>query len=88
MNIYGKYLPLIAKFSTDLSGKKKQPNYKKLLGSDVAIEPGSESDNAISDETAKEVNETVAKDVASRSKKKVEDERNAQQSLETFGSGS
>ncbi len=88
MNIYGKYLPLIAKFSTDLSGKRKPPNYKKLLGSDVAIEPGSESDNAISEETAKEVNDAVAKDVAARSKKKVGQEGNAQQSLEEFGDSS
>lgn len=87
MNIYGKYLPLIAKFSTELSGKKKLPSYRKLLGSDIAIEPGSESDNAISEQTAKEVNEAVAKDVATRSKKKVVDE-NAQQSLEKFGNGS
>jgi DNA topoisomerase-6 subunit B len=30
-NIYGKYLPLIAKFSKELSGAKKLPDYKKLL---------------------------------------------------------
>lgn len=89
MNIYGKYLPLIAKFSTDLSGKKKPPNYRKLLGSDVAIEPGSESDNAISEETAKEVTDTVAKDVASHSKKNnIGTEKNAQQSLEKFSDSS
>jgi DNA topoisomerase VI subunit B len=89
MNIYGKYLPLIAKFSTDLSGRRKPPNYKKLLGSDVAIEPGSESENAISEETAKEVTETVAKDEAAKSqKKKVVSKENAQQSLEEFGDSS
>jgi len=88
MNIYGKYLPLIAKFSTDLSGKRKPPNYKKLLGSDVAIEPGSESNNAISEQTAKEIADTVAKDVAVRSKKKVAVDENAQQSLEEFGDSS
>ena len=38
MNIYGKYLPLIARFSMELSGKKKPPNYKKLLGSEVIQE--------------------------------------------------
>lgn len=32
-NIYAKYLPLIARFSTELSGKKKPPDYKKLLKS-------------------------------------------------------
>ena len=31
MNIYGKYLPLIAKFSTDLAGQKSLPNYKNLM---------------------------------------------------------
>ena len=31
MNIYGKYLPLMAKFSTELAGKKKEPRYKQLL---------------------------------------------------------
>ncbi len=87
MNIYGKYLPLIAKFSTELSGNKKPPSYKKLLGNEVAIEPGSESEQAISDETAKEVADTVAKDQESRSKKKVKVE-NDQQSLEEFGDSS
>jgi DNA topoisomerase-6 subunit B len=32
-NIYAKYLPLIAKFSTDLSGRRKPPDYSKLLKS-------------------------------------------------------
>jgi len=32
MNIYGKYLPLIARFSTDLAGKKHEPNYRALIG--------------------------------------------------------
>jgi DNA topoisomerase VI subunit B len=32
MNIYGKYLPLIAQFSTELAGKKNQPNYHALIG--------------------------------------------------------
>jgi DNA topoisomerase VI subunit B len=32
MNIYGKYLPLIAKFSTELSGAPRPPNYRKLVG--------------------------------------------------------
>lgn len=84
MNIFGKYLPLIAKFSTNLSGKRKPPKYKSLLGSDVAIEPGSDAQQAISEETAKQVAEVVAKDESS---KKVKD-GNAQQSLEEFGSGS
>ena len=32
MNIYGKYLPMIAQFSTELAGKKDLPDYKKLIG--------------------------------------------------------
>jgi DNA topoisomerase VI subunit B len=32
MNIYGKYLPLIAQFSTELAGKQALPDYKKLIG--------------------------------------------------------
>ncbi|MDA4125123.1 MAG: DNA topoisomerase VI subunit B [Thaumarchaeota archaeon] len=32
MNIYGKYLPLIAKFSTELAGEKRMPKYRKLIG--------------------------------------------------------
>jgi DNA topoisomerase VI subunit B len=30
-NLYSKYIPLIAQFCTELSGKKKQPNYEKML---------------------------------------------------------
>jgi DNA topoisomerase-6 subunit B len=32
MNIYGKYLPLIAKFSTELADQKRLPRYHKLVG--------------------------------------------------------
>ena len=30
-NLYQKYLPLIAQFATELSGKNKEPDYKKLI---------------------------------------------------------
>ncbi len=30
-NLYAKYLPLIAEFCTELAGKKKAPNYQKIL---------------------------------------------------------
>jgi DNA topoisomerase-6 subunit B len=30
-NLYSKYIPLIAQFCTELAGKKKEPNYKKIL---------------------------------------------------------
>jgi DNA topoisomerase-6 subunit B len=32
MNIYGKYLPLIARFATELAGKRRPPNYQGLMG--------------------------------------------------------
>src|SRR2546426_28491 len=38
MNIYGKYLPLIARFSADLAGVKKLPDYKKLMGKTKEVE--------------------------------------------------
>jgi DNA topoisomerase-6 subunit B len=31
INIYGKYLPLIAKFSQELAGEKRLPKYKQLI---------------------------------------------------------
>ena len=30
-NLYAKYIPMIAQFCTELAGKKKEPNYKKIL---------------------------------------------------------
>jgi DNA topoisomerase-6 subunit B len=32
MNIYGKYLPLIARFSQELAGQERPPNYQNLIG--------------------------------------------------------
>jgi DNA topoisomerase-6 subunit B len=37
LNIYGRYLPLIAKFSSSLSGTKKLPDYKKLMKTEEVI---------------------------------------------------
>ena len=37
-NLYAKYIPLIAEFCTELSGKKTEPNYKKILD-EYAVEP-------------------------------------------------
>jgi len=36
-NLYSKYVPLIAQFSTELAGKKKEPNYNQLIrmGSEI-----------------------------------------------------
>ena len=37
-NLYAKYIPLIAQFCTELAGKKKEPNYKKILEEEIPIE--------------------------------------------------
>jgi len=37
-NLYLKYLPLVAQFCTELAGKKKEPDYKKMLKEAVSIE--------------------------------------------------
>ena len=36
-NLYSKYLPLVAQFCTELSGKKKEPNYKKMIKDETTI---------------------------------------------------
>jgi len=41
-NLYSKYIPLIAQFSTELSGKKKEPNYKKMIKEPNVIEEKTE----------------------------------------------
>ncbi len=38
-NLYAKYIPMIAEFCTELAGKKKEPNYKKILEEANSIEP-------------------------------------------------
>jgi DNA topoisomerase-6 subunit B len=37
-NLYSKYIPLVARFSTELAGKKKEPNYQKMLKEISVIE--------------------------------------------------
>ncbi|MFB5630567.1 MAG: DNA topoisomerase VI subunit B [Nitrosopumilaceae archaeon] len=37
-NLYSKYIPLIAQFCTELAGKKKEPDYKKMLKEAVTVE--------------------------------------------------
>ena len=36
MGIYSKYLPLIAQFSTELAGQKREPRYHQLLKEEEA----------------------------------------------------
>jgi len=40
MNILGKYLPLIATFSTDLSGATRPPRYRRLIGQSEEVYEG------------------------------------------------
>lgn len=37
-NLYAKYVPLIARFCTELAGKKREPDYKKMLEEGIAAE--------------------------------------------------
>lgn len=37
-NLYAKYVPLIAQFCTELAGKKKEPQYQKILQEESPIE--------------------------------------------------
>ena len=37
-NLYSKYLPLLAQFCTELAGKKKEPDYKKMLKEEITID--------------------------------------------------
>ena len=63
MNIYGKYLPLIARFAADLAGEKKLPRYRKLIGegeTEGGPQPGSESgeeEKVAQEDTSKEPEE-------------------------------
>ncbi len=43
INIYGKYLPMIAKFATELAEKKKLPNYKPLVKESEETPSGEET---------------------------------------------
>ncbi len=38
-NLYAKYIPLIAEFCTELAGKKKAPNFQKILDVEKASQP-------------------------------------------------
>ncbi len=46
MNIYGRYLPLIARFSTDLAEKKKEPEYRRLIGNQDLADDRSEDEES------------------------------------------
>jgi DNA topoisomerase-6 subunit B len=63
MNIYGKYLPLIAQFSTELAGKKVLPNYRQLIreGGEAAVETQAERPaESIEDSEGENAKEEIA----------------------------
>ena len=60
-NLYSKYIPLIAQFCTELAGKKKQPDYKKMLKEEIVIP------------TTPEKQETIEQPVNEDGKKKKEE---------------
>jgi DNA topoisomerase VI subunit B len=72
MNIYGKYLPLIAQFSTELAGKKDPPNYRKLMGNEGAEEAiETEQSEDSSTEVQNEDNEESTKEEAIAKEKEI-----------------
>ncbi len=46
-NLYAKYIPMIAEFCTELAGKKKEPNYKKMLEEENSIQSKVKEENEI-----------------------------------------
>ena len=81
MSIYGKYLPLIAKFSSELSGQKKVPDYKKLMKSQEVV---ALQEEAAQKEAVEEGGTQPQVEEAKDSSKVNEDE---QQRLEEFDKG-
>ena len=80
-NIYAKYLPLIARFSKELSGKKKDPDYKLLLKSQTVrdiVGEGAEEQATRTDVDAPEGN----KEQVSEQNEKVK--QNGQEGLEKY----
>ena len=83
-NIYAKYLPLIARFSTELSGKKKAPEYRKLLKSQTVQDLVAENEHEQAAGTTAETAPSV--DVVSSENGKVN--KDAQERLEKFSNSS
>ncbi len=93
MNIYGKYLPLIAKFSSQLAKRKKLPDYKRLLGRNREIEPGPPEDFPSVEDIGKSSEPeasapTDALGEVVKNEKRTEEGKEGQHSLEDFDSGS
>ncbi|MDG6911158.1 MAG: DNA topoisomerase VI subunit B [Nitrososphaerota archaeon] len=70
MNIYGKYLPLIAQFSTELAGKKSLPKYRQLIGresdADETNEAGMPEGGPAGEAEGEDVNQEESKEAVDR----------------------
>jgi hypothetical protein len=57
MNIYGKYLPLIARFSMELADQKRMPHYRALIG--TSPEDGEKQEKEEREEASESTGESV-----------------------------
>ena len=62
-NLYSKYIPLIAQFCTELAGKKKEPDYKKMLKEETAVTEIQENKEKIVKENKKKTGEIVVEEI-------------------------
>jgi len=70
-NLYAKYIPMIAQFCTELAGKKKEPDYQKILEEANPIEPK----KTVEEENPIEPKKTVEEENPIEPKKTVEEEK-------------
>ena len=70
-NLYAKYIPMIAQFCTELAGKKKEPDYQKILKEANSTEPK----KTVEEENPTEPKKTVEEANPTEPKKTVEEEK-------------
>jgi DNA topoisomerase-6 subunit B len=78
MNIYGRYLPLIATFATELADRKKPPNYRKLIGEGEAAVAATAQEGDPSEEEeapAENAQGTAGENVSEIEQKKIDEYR-------------
>ncbi len=72
-NLYSKYLPLIAQFCTELAGKKKEPDYKKMLKEETIVPEIPEKEETIVPEIP-EKEETIVPEIPEKEEKTIVEE--------------
>ncbi|MBI2126313.1 MAG: DNA topoisomerase VI subunit B [Thaumarchaeota archaeon] len=82
LNIYGKYLPLIARFSQELAQAKRPPRYRTLIGEQQTSEQAAET----AEKAAKLEQPEVETIVPSEKKQESEEIEEKQSTLEEFAS--